>query len=65
MSTMNEAGHLLCTIPLQEPKEVIDRIRKRFPQLKITYISTTLTVDWDKGRGLPEGNGCFLPWFRG
>ena len=55
MSTMNESGHLLCSMPFPEPKQVVDRIRQRFPHLKITYRTSHLAVDWTKNEGLPEG----------
>ena len=55
MSVMNEAGHLLCAMPFPEPKQVIERIRHRFPRLKVTYTSSRLNVDWENGIVLPEG----------
>ena len=48
-------GHLLCAIPFPEPTEVTDRIRRRFPRLRITYRSSQLSVNWDKERLLPDG----------
>ncbi|MCJ1316697.1 hypothetical protein MMC15_002018, partial [Xylographa vitiligo] len=29
--------HLLCTLPFPEPKAILDRIRKNYPDIQITY----------------------------
>ena len=55
MDQAKKMGHVLCTIPFPEPKNVTDRIRARFPGLKITYVASQLTVNWEKNGGLPEG----------
>lgn len=37
---------LLCTIPFSEPKEITASIKKKFPNLRIIFIETKLTVNW-------------------
>ena len=56
MPTFNLTGHVLCAMPFSEPKEVIERIRKRFPKLKVTYIESKLTIGWKERNGLPDGS---------
>lgn len=37
--------HLLCTLPNQEPKDIFERLRKRFPDIKVTYRNVSFTQD--------------------
>ncbi|KAI9726210.1 MAG: hypothetical protein M1828_001884 [Chrysothrix sp. TS-e1954] len=36
------SGHLLCAIPFPQPTQVIDNIKSRYPNLKVTFIQTKL-----------------------
>ena len=37
--------HVLATLPLQEPSDAIERLHKRFPDVKFTYRKVSMTKD--------------------
>jgi len=53
---MSYRGHLLCAIPYQEPKQVINNIRRCHPNLKVTFIQTKLPGPGTKTEQVPTGN---------
>ena len=55
MEPVDVAEHLLCLLPFPEPTAIADRIKKRYPRLKITYHQFSLKVDWKKEEDLPNG----------
>lgn len=48
--------HLLCVIPFPEPKEVVNRIQKCHPDLKVTFIKSTLPQNGKQAHNVPSGN---------
>ena len=47
--------NLLCIIPMPEPKDLINHLRQKFPQIEITYHQVTFTFDLDSiERQLPS-----------
>jgi hypothetical protein len=56
----SKSEHLLCTLPYPEPQELLDRVRKNNPHVKVTYIEIKNVV-WDLKHDLPDGMStpCF------
>ncbi|MCJ1396968.1 hypothetical protein MMC11_000160 [Xylographa trunciseda] len=46
--------HLLCTLPFPEPKAILDRIRKSFPHLSITYRDLSHQDNFATDSGIPD-----------
>lgn len=57
------SGHLLCTIPFPEPKQVVDNIRLSHPNLKVTFIQSKLPQPGNQTQHLPAGNTINFPCF--
>lgn len=47
---------LLCMIPFPEPKAVTASIRKKFPNLKIIFRESKLSVNWENHDTIQPGN---------
>ncbi|KAK5131290.1 hypothetical protein LTR08_001129 [Meristemomyces frigidus] len=48
--------HLLCLLPAPESKEILDGLRKKFPNIEITYRQVSMTSDAEEQiKALPEG----------
>jgi hypothetical protein len=43
---------LLCTLPMPEPKEILDRIRDKYPDMDVEYITQAFVRG---GSSLPAG----------
>lgn len=57
--------HVLCTLPFEEPKEAIERLKKRFPDAKVTYRNVAHTEDKAQlEKEIPKGEAgsCHLLW---
>ncbi|MCJ1437100.1 hypothetical protein MMC27_006485 [Xylographa pallens] len=46
--------HLLCTLPFPEPKAILDRIRKNYPHMKVTYRDLSHQDPFAKDSGIPD-----------
>ncbi|MCJ1417051.1 hypothetical protein MMC32_003390 [Xylographa parallela] len=49
-----EPEHLLCTLPFPEPKAILDRIRKNYPHIQITYRDLSHQDPFAKDSGIPD-----------
>lgn len=48
---------MLCILPMKEPKEILDRIKERFPNTEITYFHLEFHADsaWKTYKEVPTG----------
>ncbi|KAI7123142.1 hypothetical protein KC352_g32589, partial [Hortaea werneckii] len=42
--------HILCLLPYPEPKEIVQSLRQRFPNIDITYHEVRFTLDAEQQR---------------
>ena len=50
-----QTPHLLCTLPFPEPKGTLDKLRKKHPNLKITYMHLTNPNIFYTDYNIPDG----------
>ena len=66
MESTKEVGHLLCLLPFPEPIAITDRIKKKYPGLKLTYYQFS-PMDAKEDNAMPDGrkpSTCrfYEPW---
>lgn len=47
--------YMLLVLPAPEPVDILERIRKEHPQIRITYHQTTFTKVFQKEEDIPRG----------